>query len=180
MFIELKVDCKKFMIFTRVLNLRGLPQTMLLAIHWLFFVRKEHQSSGEKKYLKNMAESIFFDMEKASYVITNHSPSSFYFAVKITWLDFYSRPNVQNLLLGYWRRIVQNGRSLDLVTYTTWMDALSGTILLDQAHDMYNETVEEECRPDIFTFETLIYGYLRSRKHMEAEEWLTWMLVDLS
>lgn len=50
----------------------------------IIFLCKEHQSSGEKKYLK-MAESIFFDMEKAGYVIRKHSLSSFSLQSKSLW-----------------------------------------------------------------------------------------------
>lgn len=42
--------------------------------------------------------------------------------------------------------------------------------MLDPARDMYNKMVKEGCCPDLFTFKTLSYGYLRSGKPMEAEE----------
>lgn len=85
-------------------------------------------------------------------------------------VGFLFKAEHTEFVIGLLKQIRQNGRSLDLVSYTTLVDAFSGTNLLDPAHDMYNEIVKEECRSDLFTFETLIYGYLKSQKHMDTEE----------
>lgn len=58
----------------------------------------------------------------------------------------------------------QKGHSPNVVTYTTLIDAFSKVRLLDQVRDMYNEMVREGCRPNLFTFKTLNYAYLRSGK----------------
>jgi pentatricopeptide repeat protein len=72
----------------------------------------------------------------------------------------------------------QKGPSPNLVACTTLIDAFSKARLPDRARSMCNEMVKEGCRPDLLTFKTLIYGYMRSWKPIEAEELLIWMLDE--